>query len=107
MERYRYDVVIGTLACHWYGGDDRIARRKLGRILRLVWPRFRDRSPKGSMADATNNGWYEPPQVQLGRVPCDSAWIVRCVPHVMLESFPLEVESQREFLRVWDAPRFK
>ncbi len=104
---YRYQFRVGPHEFHYYGRDDRHAYRVLGRYLRIVWPKVKEHlrtHHPGSMADAEANGWYEDPEVGIWRVW--SPVVTPCEPWPRLQTWFLNAETQQEWIRVWDAPRF-
>jgi hypothetical protein len=104
--QYRYSFLAGTAEWHRWGLDDRQAKRLMARWLRLQWDKFRAKIHEkypGSMADALNNSWYDKdPTCQIGRIWVKApACVVPCENLTIIEDFPLNEQSIREFCRVW------
>ena len=99
---YYYQFRIGTKTFSRYGLDDRRAKRLAAKWISLYWESYKqhihDKYP-GSMSDAENNGWYNEPEVVIGRTLCGAGGIVLCRPIAIIERFPLNEESKKEFIR--------
>lgn len=100
-----YVIYIGTKELYVYGKDDRRVKRIAARWIRLFWERHKahiHRNHPGSMADATDNGWYVPPECRIVRRPqvC-SAGVYPCANPVRIDSFELSPEPIAEFLRAY------
>jgi hypothetical protein len=99
-----YHATIGTKQFSWYGGDDRIARKKIARWIRMFWDKYRKHihnNYPGSISDAINNSWYRDPDVYITRIYIDNpAMVVPCVRPTVVENFQLNDETKNEFLRI-------
>lgn len=102
---HKYKAEVGSVIClTWWGGDDVKARRKLARWIRMFWEHHKryihNRYP-GSMADAIDNGWGEPPTATLYRSAwCDDPGIHPPIFYAKIDNFELSPEPIAEFMRI-------
>ena len=91
---YYYTARIGTCHLHWFGGDDKRARRKVSRWIGLFWEAHKNAYP-GSIAHAINN---EKPGIQIGRIYCPG-YAIPCVRPTLIEDLKQWDGSEITFRR--------
>lgn len=98
---YFYEFVVGTAYFSRWGLDDRKARRLLARWLRLAWFKYRAKHPRGSMAQAIDDGWDGAPQAQIARTWVPGS-VVPCKRRTLIESFRADEMGIGEFCGAYE-----
>lgn len=83
-----YGVQIGSRQwpTYWHKSDESI-RALVDRWIRVFWNRHRasiHAMRPGSMADATDNAWYDPPRVEIWRYESHPSGVIKCDPPTLI-----------------------
>lgn len=103
-DRHHHLVIIGTFEMSFYGRDDRYVKRAVALWLSTQWEKAKQKIHQdhpGSMADSINNGWHDDPICQIGRIRLLPGDIIPCKKYAIIENFPVNETSIKEFVRVF------